>query len=194
MFIISYLASITFDFIFAFFFVTNLNIFAWRIIWDTQDLYLQTNIYFNSIISLIIAYILIVISKCIQINEIRSKFEEKISTSLKSSKMQVFSHRLKIKLIIFLISMANINHWRCVWNFTLEYTNKSSTGCLSLALIVFAIMFITNRLCSIVSLPFQIGTDDYDAAFKIQPSSANHNYFLSMHEYSATNVSISNQF
>ena len=177
-----YLANITFDCVFAFFFVTNLNIFAWRVIWDTQDLYLQSNIYFNSIISLLIAYVLIIISKCIQINEIRSKFENNNNLSNKNKSRKFLPEQLKIKLIIFLISIANINHWRCVWNFTLEYTNKSSIGIFSLALVVFAIMFITNRLCSIVSIPFQIGTDDYDAAFKIQPSSANHNYYLSLHD------------
>lgn len=173
--------NLVFDCIISIALVNNLDIFVWRIIWDTQDLYLQSNLYFNSIISLVIAYVLIFLVKCIQINEINSLLKRKyLCDEKKHQEKNSFFENLKIKLVIILISIANINHWRCLWNFTIEYTNKSEAGTFTLALIAFALAIFMKRLCSFVSSPFQIGTDSYDAAYGIQPSSANHNYYLNL--------------
>lgn len=173
-----------FDVFFAIFITNNFVIFVWRVIWDTQDLYLKNNPYFNSIISLLIAYILIFFVKCIQINEISSSFQHKyLATTVpdqSDSDAPKIKAKLKIKFLILVISVANINHWRCLWNYTLHYTNHSLNGIFTLAIIALLMMGSMKRVGCLVSSPFQIGKDSYDAAYGIQPASANHNYYLSL--------------
>jgi hypothetical protein len=184
--------NILFDIIFSIF-VNNLGIFIWRIIWDTQDLYLKSNIYFNSIVSLIIAYILIIVVKCIQINEINLKFQNNLFLEINKNDNDINNinrwSNFKLKSIILVISFANINHWRCLWNFTIEYTNKSVVGILTIAIISFLTLILLSRLCSLVSLPFQFNHDCYEVAYQIQPASANHNYYLSLNTNISSNVS-----
>ena len=174
-----------FDAFFSILVVNNLSIFIWRIIWDTQDLYLtETNVYFNSLVSLLIAYSLIVIIKCIQINELNINFHK---TSLIESE-PIQSANVKLKLFLLLISAANINHWRCLWNFTYEYTNKSEQGLFAIGLIAALVLLSMRRLCNVVSSPFQLSQDDYNAAYRIHPTSANHYYYLSLSNSLSQNV------
>ncbi len=191
--------NLFFDAFYSILVVNNLDIFIWRIIWDTQDLYLHLiDIYYNSIISLIIAYILIFIVKCIQINEINVKFRqiyiERLAGKYNSDSNTKMADNhtpramLRNKLLILIISLANINHWRCLWNISTEYTQNSLRGIITIALVTFLIMGCMNRVCCLVSSPFQLGQDSYNAAFGIQPASANHNYYLSLENELATNV------
>ena len=175
------LANFLFDFVFSIFLANNLAIFVWRIIWDTQDLYLKSNVYFNSIISLLIAYSLIIVIKCIQINELNFEFYRHVtlesqSVNARNDSMQYF----RLRLFILLISIANINHCRSLWNFTTEYTNNSVNGVLTIGALSLLILICLKRLCATISSPFQIAQDSYEVAFQIRPTSANHNYYLSL--------------
>jgi hypothetical protein len=187
--------NLFFDAFFSILVVNNLDIFIWRIIWDTQDLYLHLiDIYYNSIISLFIAYVLIFIVKCIQINEIHVRFQHMYAdrlagaSSTENTSSQTLRTKLRIKLLTLIISVANINHWRCLWYISTEYTQNSFGGILTIGAVTFLIMSCMSRVCCLVSSPFQIGKDSYNAAFGIQPASANHNYYLSLENELATNV------
>lgn len=176
---LKFVQHLLFDSFFAIAFVNNLDIFVWRIIWDTQDLYLQSNKYFNNIISLLIAYVLIFLVKCLQIQEISRSFQERQDCTVKESRL-LSEKSTRTKIVILVISVANINHWRCLWNFTLEYTDHSEKGIYTLACLAFLAAFGMKRLGAFVSSPFQLGRDCYEAAYGVQPSSANHYYYLSL--------------
>ena len=183
------LLSIGFDCVFSIFIVNNLNIFVWRIIWDTQDLYLKENIYLNSLISLFISYIFLFLVKYIQINEINAKFNRTItkqtsaaeaSTVEKKKKENKLCKNFILKMFILMFSFANINHWRAVWNFTNHLTNNSIPGYFTIGLLSFLSLFALRRVCALMALPFQINKDSYQGAYQIQPTSAHHNYYLSL--------------
>jgi hypothetical protein len=183
-----YPQHLAFDTVFALT-VNNLDIFVWRIIWDTQDLYLQSNKYFNSIISLLVAYVLIFLVKCLQIQEIHESFTRKHLPQV-ATRPPFFSERTRTKLVILMISAANINHWRCLWIFTLEYTKHSERGIYTLACLAFLAVIGMRRLGSFISSPFQIPRDCYEAAYGVQPASANHYYYLSLKNELTFDVSL----
>ena len=184
-------SNLIFDFVFSIFLANNLAIFVWRIIWDTQDLYLKSNVYFNSIISLLIAYSLIIVIKCIQINELNFEFHRHAVLESQSVDAQNNTmHKFKLRMFILLISIANINHCRSLWNFTTEYTYNSVNGLLTIGALSLLILLCLKRLCATISSPFQIAQDSYEVAFQIRPTSANHNYYLSLINMESKNVNI----
>lgn len=184
--------NIAFDCVFSIVLVNTLVIFVWRIIWDTQDLYLKDNIYLNSLISLFVSYILLFLVKYAQIREINAKFnrsivnvnsehdkstDEKINETKKQSKK---CKKFYLKIFILIFSIANINHWRAVWYFTLKLTNHSLIGTLTIGAISILSLIGMRRVCALMSVPFQINKDCYQNAYQIQPTSVHHNYYLSL--------------
>lgn len=194
--------NIGFDCIFSIFLVNSLVIFVWRIIWDTQDLYLKNRLYLNSLISLMISYFLLFIVKYIQINEINSKFSRSISklnndnstsSSNSSHNKKKICKKFSLKIFILIFSFANINHWRAVWNFTLEYTEHSLHGTLTIGALSILSLIAIKRVCALMSVPFQINKDCYQVAYQIQPTSVHHNYYLSLkNKYSNKVISFFN--
>ena len=195
--------NIVFDFIFSIFVVNNLVVFTWRIIWDTQDLYLLKNLYLNSIISLAIGSILTLIVKWVQIKEINMKAEKVFAKTFKELESQDTRHKkiegrkwkkFKLKMFIFIFSFANINNWRGIWNFTLIYTNYSVFGIFTIGIVSLLGLFAMRRVCALVSIPFFIFKDNYQNAYRIQPTSANHNYYLSIKDSFTTKVNFFKYF
>lgn len=209
--------NIGFDCIFSIFLVNSLVIFVWRIIWDTQDLYLENRLYLNSLISLMISYFLLFIVKYIQINEINSKFSRSISklnndnstsSSNSSHNKKKICKKFSLKIFILIFSFANINHWRAVWNFTIEYTEHkknehtkndhtknehSLDGILTIGALSILSLIAIKRVCALMSVPFQINKDCYQVAYQIQPTSVHHNYYLSLkNKYSNKVISFFN--
>jgi len=188
---------IVFDCLFSILLINNLVIFVWRIIWDTQDLFLKDNVYLSSLISLAISYLLLFIVKYIQISEINSKFNKNIVKKQKQQlktlgscnenqpaengpKQKKIFKKFSLKMLILVFSIANINHWRAVWYFTTECTNNSLNGVLSIGLISILSLWSMKRVCALMSVPFQINKDCYQIAYQIQPTSVHHNYYMSL--------------
>lgn len=162
------LFMITFDLIFSTGVVTNLVIFVWRIIWDTQDLYLKTHYYLNSVISIALSFSLIFYIKYKQFESF--KHNERMS-------------KFRIKLFIIVFSFANINHWRGVWNFTLAYTNQSVAGVFLIGAISLLGLLFMNRLCALMSVPYILNKDCMQAAYQVSPSSNRNDNYLKLDDY-----------
>lgn len=165
---------ISFDCIFSIFIVLNLVIFVWRIIWDTQDLYLKSNSYLNSIISILISFMLILYIKSKQIK------------SLKNEKKLSYKARSKIKFFILVFGFANVNQWRGVWNLTLIYTNESVIGIFTIGVLSIVCLIAMNRLCALISVPFILNRDCAQLAYQIHPFSNKSNKYLKLNEYNVS--------
>lgn len=162
------LFMLTFDTIFSTVVVTNLVVFVWRIIWDTQDLYLKSNLYLNSVISIALSFSLIFYIKYKQ---------------FVSFKRNDYMGKCEIKLFIILFSFANINHWRGVWNFTLAYTDHSLIGVSLIGAISILGLLFMNRLCVLVSVPFILNKDCMQAAYQVSPNSNRNDNYLKLNDY-----------
>lgn len=170
----NYLFMICFDCFFTIFVVLNLVVFVWRIIWDTQDLYLKNNYYLNAIISILISFFIIFYIKYKQFESFKyDRYKNKSSGSVKT----------KIKLFIIIFSFANINHWRGIWNFTLIYTNQSVIGIFSIGLISIICLVVMNRLCVLMSVPFMLNKDCMQVAYQVSPSSNKNDNYLKLEDY-----------
>lgn len=165
---------ITFDCFFSVFVVLNLVVFVWRIIWDTQDLYLKTNYYLNSIISILVSFVIIFYIKYKQFVSFKhNKYKDKANAAIK----------IKIKVFIIIFAFANINHWRGIWNFTCFYTNKSVVGVFSIGALSVASLIVMNRLCALMSVPFILNKDCMQAAYQVSPSSNKSDNYLKLEDY-----------
>ena len=188
--ILKCLFAFTFDFLFSIFVVTNLVAFVWRIIWDTQDLYLQSNLYINSLISVLVYFTLVTVVKFKQIKSLQAKKVASQSLDVKTDKSSAknanksakkgWKKKLKLKLFILLFAFANINHWRGVWNFTIYYTNESVVGIFTIGSLSLMALVAMNRLCAIISVPFVLGKDSKKSAFQIEANSKSLKCYLSL--------------
>jgi hypothetical protein len=166
----SYVFTFFFDFIFSTFVILNLVVFVWRIIWDTQDTYLETNKLLNSLISILVSVMILVLVKIKQMKNARnfSLTDESLAGTGNTKKHQKYSPKLKTFILIF--SFANINLWRGIWNFTHFYTNESTRGMLMIAIISIIALIAMNRVCALVALPFIYAKDGFDSAYQINPN------------------------
>jgi hypothetical protein len=164
-----------FDFIFANIFICNFVCFVWRIIWDTQDLYLKSNLYLNSFISVLVYFALIVIVKLEQIKSIHKKHKNQHDNFKCKSKLvgPNWKKKFKLKIFILVFSFANINHWRGVWNFTIHYTNESTIGIFTIGGLSFMGLIALKRVCAVMAVPFCIEKDCKNTAFQIDANSRN---------------------
>lgn len=174
MHVLNYLFMISFDSLFSIFLVLNSVVFIWRIIWDTQDLYLKSNSYLNSIISITISFLLILYIKSSQVKSLSYETNTKSNSRLNKS---------KVKLFILVFGFANANQWRGVWNITLLYTQESSIGIFTIGFLSIACLIAMNRLCALVSVPYAINKDNAQLAYQIHPFSNKSNNYLKLNEY-----------
>jgi hypothetical protein len=179
----SYVFTFCFDFVFSTLVILNLVVFVWRIIWDTQDIYLESNEYLNPIVSVLISLVILVLVKIVQMKNARNfsmiDDAENGSTAKKPARQlsgggsvirrhQKYGAKLKVFILVF--SFANINLWRGIWMFTLHYTNGSAMGMLMIALISGMALIAMNRVCALVALPFIYAKDGFDSAYQINPN------------------------
>ena len=185
------LLTFGFDLLFANFLISNLVCVVWRIIWDTQDLYLKSNLYLNSAISVLIYFALSVVVKIEQIKSIQKHQSQNSGASLLEENPKVEADRgvksksnwkkkFKLKLFILLFSFANINHWRGIWNFTIHYTNESVVGIFTVGALSFMGLIAMKRLGSIIAVPFCLDKDCKKVAFQVETNSKNLIHNLSL--------------
>ena len=176
------LITFGFDFLFANFLICNLVCFVWRIIWDTQDLYLKSNLYLNSFISVLVYFALLIIVKLEQIKSIQKRHKNQ-HDNFKSKSKCVKPNRkknFKFKVYILIFAFANINHWRGVWNFTTHYTNESTIGIFTIGTLSFMGLIVLKRVCAVMAVPFCIEKDCKATAFQIDANSRNIQQNLSL--------------
>jgi hypothetical protein len=168
-----YLFRILTDCIFSVFVVTNLVAFIWRIIWDTQDIYVEFSSLrsklINAVVSLIISYIFIFYIRYTQITDIIS------TDNSKSLKKPSVWKNYKIKFLIILFAFANVNFWRGVWNFTIYYSQESVLGIFTIGISSFLTLIYMQRVCAMTSVPFTINRDSKESIYDIVCAS-NKNY------------------
>ena len=185
-----YILMFVFDLLFSTFVVLNLVVFVWRIIWDTQDIYLQSNLYLNSVISVLISFLILIVVK---LEQMRSSHqfsliddEDECETSTLSNnnnnntnnsknnakklKIKNTKYSATLKMFILIFSFANINLWRGIWNFTLVYTDNSTMGIIMIGVISIMALIAMNRFCVLVSVPFIYAKDCRDTAYQINPN------------------------
>lgn len=199
--------SICFDFLFAILVTNNIVVFIWRVIWSTQDAIINENMYLNSWLSLVVAYIFIGPIKVLQTMSLNRKYERTLSeleprstqlltplnpndnsgTNLisvddasneSSSNQANWSESIKLKLFIMAFSFGNINHWRGIWYLTSLYTEDSVAGLLSVGLIALLLLTFMKRLCTLMAVPFHINTDSYEVAYEINPITSKHTFYV----------------
>lgn len=171
-----------FDFIFANFLICNLVCVVWRIIWDTQDLYLKSNLLLNSIISILIYFACMLVIKYEQIQSIqKDKTEHGCSAKVKRGGPRPnWKKKFKLKMFLLLFSFAIINHWRGIWNFTVFYTNESVMGIFTVGAVSFLGLIAMKRMCILTTAPFLLDKDSKKTAFKLDTNSRNLIYNLSL--------------
>jgi len=167
------LITFGFDFVFANFLICNLVCFVWRIIWDTQDLYLKSNLYLNSIISVLVYFSLSFIVKIEQIKSAQKHQKNQREGLVKVKSKPNWKKKFKLKIFILLFAFANINHWRGIWNFTIFYTEESLTGIFTIGSLSFMGLIALKRICAVMAVPFCIDKDCKQTAFQIDASSKN---------------------
>jgi hypothetical protein len=189
-----YFLMLIFDFSFSNFVVLNLVIFVWRIIWDSQDMYLSDNDAskaLNYTISIIMSFVILVLVKIKQIQNAHSfsltdaeqhENEQKMSSKIeidqdkkgsykKSKKVsRIIKYSPQLKCFILIFSLANINLWRGIWYLTMLYTKDSTIGYLTIGIISIIALIAMNRACALVAVPFIFAKDCSDSAYQINPS------------------------
>jgi hypothetical protein len=168
-----YLFRILTDCIFSVFVVTNLVAFIWRIIWDTQDIYVEVSSLqsklINATLSLIISYAIIFYIRYTQIADIIS------TDNSKSLQRASVWKNYKIKFLIILFAFANVNLWRGVWNFTIYYSQESVLGIFTIGISSFFTLIYMQRVCVMTSVPYTINEDSKETIYHIVCAS-NKNY------------------
>lgn len=161
--------NFSFDLFFSTVIVLNQVVFVWRIIWDTQDNYLQSDVLLNSLVSLLSSFLVLLVIKLVQINYVIGKKKSQISMS-------------KFKALTLVFAFANITMWRGFWNFTTFYTQNSNVGICMLGLLSVIGLLAMNRLCALVSLPFFFGKDTLDSMYKIDPENSEQALYKRLNE------------
>ena len=177
-----YIGTFCFDFFFSNLVILNLVVFVWRIIWDTQDIYLKSNVCLNSMISITSSLIILVLVKIKQMKNAKhfSLMNNEENADPYYIKNQKYSPQLKIFILIF--SFANINLWRGFWNFTLFYTNESMMGILMIGIISLLALIAMNRVCALVSVPYIYAKDTCNTAYQIDPDTIKPNVCLKIEQ------------
>ena len=205
--ILLFLFNIGFDSFFSVFFINNLVVFVWRIIWDTQDLYLRSNLFINSILSVVIFTILMVIVKYKQIKSLETKYTKKYGVlkhkpecsnmnnnnnsdekKIDKKKKNRWFYNLKLKIFILIFAFANINHWRGVWNFTIYYTNESVIGIFTIGIISFVSLIAMKRFCALTSVPFMFSKDSKQSAYQIPASAHKTKFYFTLDQESQVSL------
>lgn len=184
----SYIFTLCFDLLFSNLVVLNLVVLVWRIIWDTQDQYLQhglSNRLLNAFISIlgsVIIYILVKIrqvrhankearSRQQQQDEESSPVDKTTSSSSNNIHHQPSMSKIDLKVFILIFGFASINFWRGVWNFTTDYTYNSGTGIVMIGIVSVVALLKMKRYCSNSTVPFYYSKDSSDSAYRINPDS-----------------------
>jgi hypothetical protein len=182
-----------FDFLFSTLVILNLVVFVWRIIWDTQDTYLQSSlaeVYLNSVISILVSLVILLLVKIRQMRNARNfsmtddaengSTEKRRNGGGKRRRRQEYGMKLKAFILVF--SFANINLWRGIWNFTFKYTEASTIGIMMIGIISLLALCAMNRVCALVSVPFLFAKDDFDSAYQINPNTNQTNVCLKIEQ------------
>jgi hypothetical protein len=168
------LFMLTFDCLFSTFLVLNLVVLVWRVIWDTQDLYLNNRPYLNAITSILVSFVIIFFIKYKQFESFKqNRYKNKSNWLIKS----------QIKLFIIIFAFANINHWRGIWYFTIIYTNQSVIGIFSIGTLSICCLIVMNRLCVLMSVPFILNKDCMQVAYQVSPTSSKTDNYLKLEDY-----------
>ena len=203
--ILLFLFNIGFDSFYSVFLICNIVVFVWRIIWDTQDLYLKSNLIINSILSVVIFTILMVIVKYKQIKSLETKYAKKYGylnhksecsnmknngdeNEIDKKKKNRWFYNLKLKMFILIFAFANINHWRGVWNFTIYYTNESVIGIFTIGIISFVSLIAMKRFCALTSVPFVFSKDSKQSAYQIPASAHKTKFYFTLDQESQVNI------
>lgn len=172
--VIRFLLNLLFDHVFSIFVVSNLVIFVWRIIWDTQDLYLIENYYLNSLISILLSFCLMIIIRYKQIKQ--ANLNQLNTPPNKIKKDWKYTFRYKFLIIIF--GYASINHWRGVWNITVHMTDNADVGIFIIGIISLLSMNMAGRLCSVLSVPLTLAQDTEESLYQIHPQTIKRHLYL----------------